>query len=118
MMQARLLGNPKALRVRGLGTLEANILGDHLVRHIAAGRHEVATRPQVPTPERVAQLSAIHQEVMGGLPFTACITRLGASCGGTSSNRCTWSGQTWPWTISISFARQISRVTSRTSIAS
>src|SRR5438876_770957 len=67
MMQAWLLGNPKALLVLGLGPLEANILGDHLVRHIAAGRYEVATRPQVPAPERLAQLPSIHQEVVGGL---------------------------------------------------
>src|SRR6266487_1457636 len=67
MMQAWLLGNSKALLVLGLGTLQPNIVGDDLVRHIAAGRDEVATRPQVPAPERVAQLSAIHQEVMGSL---------------------------------------------------
>src|SRR5713101_8224806 len=67
MMQALRLGNSKALLVLGLGTLEANIFGDDLVRHIAAGRDEVATRPQVPTPERLAQLASIHQEMVGGL---------------------------------------------------
>src|SRR5713101_4887195 len=67
MMQALRLGNSKALLVLGLGTLEANIFGDDLVRHIAAGRDEVATRPQVPTPERLAQLSSIQQEMVGGL---------------------------------------------------
>src|SRR5262245_51194953 len=66
-MQARLLGNAKALLVLGLGTLKPNILGDDFVRHIAAGRYEVAARPQVPAPERLAQLSAIHQEVVRGL---------------------------------------------------
>ena len=69
MMQAWLLGNPKALLVLGLGPLVANILSDDVVGQIAAGRDEVATRPQVPTPERLAQLSTIHQEVMGGLPL-------------------------------------------------
>src|SRR5712692_5559785 len=67
MMQAWLLGNSKALLVLGLGTLEANIFRDDLVRHVAAGRYEVATRPQVPTPEQLAQLSSIHQEMVGGL---------------------------------------------------
>ena len=66
-MHALRLGDAKALLVLGLGPLEPNIVGDDLVRHIAAGRDEVATRPQVPTPERLAQLSAIHQEVVGGL---------------------------------------------------
>ena len=67
MMQAWLLGNAKALLVLGLGTLEPNIFSDDLVRHIAAGRDEVATRPQVPSLERLAQLSAVHQEMVGGL---------------------------------------------------
>src|SRR5436190_2660151 len=64
-----LLADSKALLVLGLGPLEANILGDHLIRHIAAGRYEVATRPQVPAPERLAQLSPIHEQVVGGLPL-------------------------------------------------
>lgn len=67
MMQARLLGNAKALLVLRLGTLEPDILGHCLVGHIAAARDEVATRPQVPAPERLAQLPPVHQEVMGGL---------------------------------------------------
>ena len=37
MMQASRLGNAKALLVLGLGPLEANILGDDLVGHVAAG---------------------------------------------------------------------------------
>ncbi len=44
-----LLANSEAVVVLGLGTLQPNILGDRLVRHIAAGRNEVATAPQVPT---------------------------------------------------------------------
>ncbi len=67
MTQTGLLGNAKALLVLGLGPLEPNIFGDDLVRHVAAGRDEVATSPQVPTPERLAQLPSILQEVMGGL---------------------------------------------------
>jgi hypothetical protein len=47
--------------------LEANIFRNRLIRHRAAGRDEIATRPQVPTPERLAQLPAVHQEMVGGL---------------------------------------------------
>src|SRR5207245_6650067 len=68
-MQAWLLGYPKAVVVLGLGTLEPNIFRDRLVRHIAAGRDEVATRPQVPTPELRPQLSMTSEEMMRGLPL-------------------------------------------------
>ena len=68
-MQAWLLGNPKAVVVLGLGTLQPNIFGNRLVRHIAAGRDEVATRPQVPTPELRPQLSMTLKEMVGGLPL-------------------------------------------------
>ena len=67
MVQALRIGDSKALLVLGLGTLEPNILGNDLVGYLAAGRDEVATRPQVPSPERLAQLSAVHQEMVGGL---------------------------------------------------
>ena len=68
-MQAWLLGNPKAVVVLGLGTLEPNIFRNRLIRHIAAGRDEVATRPQVPTPELRPQLSMTGEEMMRGLPL-------------------------------------------------
>src|SRR6266851_6216515 len=64
-----LLGDPKAVLVLGLGTLELNILRNHLVRHVAAARHEVATCPQVPTPELGPQLSTILEEMMGRFPL-------------------------------------------------
>ena len=69
MMQASQLADPKALLVLGLGTLQPNILGHDFVSHIPTGRDEVATGPQVPTPERLAQPSAIHEEMMGRLPL-------------------------------------------------
>ena len=47
-----LLANSKAVVVLGLGTLQPNIVGNRLVRDVPAAAHEVATRPQVPTPER------------------------------------------------------------------
>ncbi len=62
-----LLANSKAVVVLGLGTLELDILRNHLVRHLAAAAHEVATCPQVPTPILRPQPSVIGQEVMGGL---------------------------------------------------
>ena len=40
---------------------------NHFVRDLAAAAHEVATRPQVPTPILRAQPPVIGQEVMGGL---------------------------------------------------
>src|SRR3989442_8998493 len=68
-MQAWLLRYPKAVVVLGLGTLEPNMFRDRLIRHIAAGRDEVATRPQVPTPELRPQLSMTGEEMMRGLPL-------------------------------------------------
>src|SRR6266849_2760166 len=68
-MQAWLLGNAKAVVVWGLGTLQPNIFRNRLVRHIAAGRNEVATRPQVPTPELRPQLSMTGKQMMRGLPL-------------------------------------------------
>src|SRR6266545_4021557 len=68
-MQAWLLGNPKAVVVLGLGTLQSNIFGNRLIRHIAAGRDEVATRPQVPTPELRPQLPVTGEEMMRRLPL-------------------------------------------------
>jgi hypothetical protein len=64
-----LLANLKAVVVLGLGTLEPNILGNRLVRHIATTRDEVAAPPQVPTPERRPQPSIILEEMVGGLPL-------------------------------------------------
>jgi len=68
-MQAWLLGNPKAVVVLGLGTLQPNILSKRLVGHIAAARDEVAAPPQVPTPELRPQLSMTGEEMMRGLPL-------------------------------------------------
>ena len=62
-----LLGNPKAVLVLGLGTLELNVLRNHFVRDVPATRDEVPTGPQVPPPELGPQPSMIFQEVMGGL---------------------------------------------------
>src|SRR5262245_43733036 len=64
-----LLGNPKAVCVLGLGTLELNIFRNRLVRHVPAARNEVATGPQVPTPELRPQPSVILEEMMRRLPF-------------------------------------------------
>ena len=50
-------------------------------------------------------------------PLIACITRLGPRCGGTLNNRCTCSGRTCPFRISMLFVRQISLTSSRTRIA-
>ena len=68
-MQARLLADSKVLVVLGLDTLQPDILSHDVVRHIAAGRNEVATRLQVSAPERLAELSAIHQQMVRRLPF-------------------------------------------------
>ena len=87
-MQARLFANSKVLVVLGLDTLQLNIFSHDVVRHIAAGRDEVATRPQVPAPERLAALSAISKWC-DVFPLIACMTRLGARCGGTLSSRWT-----------------------------
>src|SRR6266852_2553601 len=62
-----LLANLKAVVVLGLGTLQPNILGNRLVRHVPAAAHEVATPPQVPAPERRPQPSIILEEMMRGL---------------------------------------------------
>ena len=40
-----------------------------LVGHIPTARDEVASAPQVPTPERRPQPSIILEEMMGGLPL-------------------------------------------------
>src|SRR5881296_3118733 len=68
-MQAHLLADSKVLVVLGLDTLQPNILSYDVVRHIAAGRDEVATRPQVSAPERLAELSTIHEQMVRGLPL-------------------------------------------------
>ena len=68
-MQACSLANLEAVVVLGLDTLEADIVGNRLVRHIAATRHKVAAPPQVPTPERRPQPSIILEEVVGRLPL-------------------------------------------------
>lgn len=68
-MQARLLGDSKVLVVLGLDTLQPNILSNDVVGHIAAGRDEVATRPQVSAPERLTELSTIHQQMVRRLPL-------------------------------------------------
>src|SRR3989442_12728232 len=68
-MQAGSFANLKAVIVRGLGTLEPNILGNRLVGDVPAAAHEVATPPQVPTPERRPQPSIILEEMMRGLPL-------------------------------------------------
>jgi len=44
-------------------------LRDRLVRHVPAAAHEVATRPQVPTPELRPQSAAVLEEMMGRLPL-------------------------------------------------
>ena len=41
-------------------------------------------------------------------PLIACITRLGARLGGTLNSKCTCSGRTCPFSISMLFVRQIS----------
>ena len=64
-----LLANPKAVVVLGLGTLEANIVRNRLVRHVPAAGHEIATRPQVPTPELRPQPSVILEEMVGRFPL-------------------------------------------------
>ncbi len=64
-----LLANPKAVSVLGLGTLELNILRNRLVRHVPAAGHEIATRPQVPTPELRPQPSVILEEMVGRFPL-------------------------------------------------
>ena len=64
-----LLANLEAVVVLGLGTLQPNILGNRLVRDVPAAAHEVATPPQVPTPERRPQPSIILEEMMRGLPL-------------------------------------------------
>lgn len=47
------------------------------------------------------------------LPFIACMTRLGEIFGGTSSNKCTWSGLTCPFMMTIPRELHISRTRSR-----
>lgn len=64
-----LLANSKAVSVLGLGTLELNILRNRLVRDVPAAGHEIATRPQVPTPELRPQPSVILEEMMGRFPL-------------------------------------------------
>src|ERR671918_1693055 len=62
-----LLANPKAVSVLGLGTLKLNILRNRLVRDVPAAGDEIATRPQVPTPELRPQPSVILEEMVGRL---------------------------------------------------
>src|SRR6266852_2485276 len=64
-----LFANFEAVVILGRGTLQPNILGNRLVGHITAARHEIAAPPQVPTPERRPQPSIILEEIMGGLPL-------------------------------------------------
>src|SRR5712691_11885103 len=68
-MQACSFANLEAVVVLGLGTLQPDILGNRLVRDVPAAAHEVATAPQVPTPERRPQPSIILEEMMRGLPL-------------------------------------------------
>src|SRR6266849_1950381 len=89
-----LLANLKAVVVLGLATLQPNIFGNRLVRHVPAAAREVATPPQVPTPERRPQPSIILEEMMRGLPLNRLHHTARREVGGALSNRWTWSGRT------------------------
>ena len=50
-------------------------------------------------------------------PFSHCINRLIVTCGGSEINRCTWSFDTCPFMIDTSCWPQMSRIRSRTRVA-
>ena len=63
-MQAPLLADSEAVVILGLATLHPDVLSDHFIGHVPATADEVATAPQVTTPERRPQPSIVLQEMM------------------------------------------------------
>lgn len=66
-MQAISLVDLEIIVVLGFGTLQLDVLGDHVVRDIATRCHEVPTCPEVPTPELLAQRPKVTHQMMRGL---------------------------------------------------
>ena len=69
-MQAHtLLADLEAVVALGFATLHPDVFSDHVIGDVAAAAHEVATTPQVATPERRPQPSIVAQEMMRTLPL-------------------------------------------------
>ena len=64
-----LLGNREIPVVLGHGSLQLDVLLKYLVRHVPAGGHKVAARPQVPAPELPVQTAVLLQQMVTRFAF-------------------------------------------------
>src|SRR5215831_6058608 len=94
-----------------------DVLRNYLVRYIAGTTAEVSSGPHVPSPELLFNVRKLRHQVVRRLPFSHCSSRLMVTCGGIDTNRCTWSLATCPFMMFTSCCAQMSRIRSRTRVA-
>ena len=70
------------------------MLSHDLVRHLSCWSLRVATRLQVPAPERLAELPAIHEQMVRRLPLNRLHDAARSKMGRDAQRRWTWFGRT------------------------
>jgi hypothetical protein len=100
-----------------IDVLLGNVFRDHIVRYVTAAAAEVASRPQVASPKLLLQMWELGQQMVRRAAFQPLRNRLIVTGGGSEINRCTWSFDTCPFMIDTSCCPQMSRIRSRTRVA-